>query len=51
MEACGGAHHWARELGKLGHKVKFMPGEFVKAFVIGNKNDVMDARAIYTRDQ
>lgn len=47
MEACGGSQHWARELSKLGHKVKLMQGRFVKAFVMGNKNDVMDARAIW----
>lgn len=47
MEACGGSQHWARELEKLGHKVRLMPGRFVKAFVMGNKNDVMDARAIW----
>ncbi|KWC00295.1 hypothetical protein WL43_01460 [Burkholderia ubonensis] len=28
MEACGGAHHWARELMKLGHDVRLMPAEF-----------------------
>lgn len=47
MEACGGSQHWARELEKLGHKVRLLPGKFVKAFVMGNKNDVMDARAIW----
>jgi len=47
MEACGGSQHWARELEKLGHKVRLMQARFVKAFVIGNKNDVMDARAIW----
>ncbi|ECD6404101.1 IS110 family transposase, partial [Salmonella enterica subsp. enterica serovar Java] len=47
MEACGGSQHWARELEKLGHRVRLMPGRFVKAFVMGNKNDVMDARAIW----
>jgi transposase len=47
MEACGGSQHWARELEKLGHKVRLMQGRFVKAFVMGNKNDVMDARAIW----
>ncbi|STE85984.1 putative transposase, IS110 family [Escherichia coli] len=47
MEACGGSHHWARELQKLGHKVRLLKGRFVKAFVMGNKNDVMDARAIW----
>ncbi|EHN6577907.1 IS110 family transposase, partial [Salmonella enterica subsp. enterica serovar Anecho] len=47
MEACGGSQYWARELTKLGHKVRLMQGRLVKAFVMGNKNDVMDARAIW----
>jgi transposase len=47
MEACGGAHHWARELIKLGHQVRLMPGQYVKAFNIRNKNDAADARAIW----
>ncbi|AEA65446.1 IS110 family transposase [Burkholderia gladioli] len=47
MEACGGAHHWARQLVKLGHQVKLMPAQFVKAFNIRNKNDAADARAIW----
>jgi len=47
MEACGGAHHWARQLVKMGHEVKLMAAEFVKAFNIRNKNDAADARAIW----
>ena len=47
MEACGGSQFWARELKKLGHEVRLLQGKFVKAFVMGNKNDVMDARAIW----
>ncbi|KVG70386.1 transposase [Burkholderia ubonensis] len=47
MEACGGAHHWARQLTKMGHEVRLMPAEFVKAFNIRNKNDAADARAIW----
>ncbi|MEI6003462.1 IS110 family transposase [Paraburkholderia bengalensis] len=47
MEACGGAHHWARQLEKMGHKVRLMPAQFVKAFNIRNKNDPADARAIW----
>lgn len=47
MEACGGAHHWARRLVAMGHQVRLMPGRYVKAFVTGNKNDVADARAIW----
>jgi transposase len=47
MEACGGAHHWARQLTKMGHQVRLMPAQFVKAFNIRNKNDAADARAIW----
>jgi transposase len=32
MEACASAHHWARELMKLGHDVKLMPPSYVKAY-------------------
>jgi transposase len=51
MEACGGAQHWARRLIGMGHEVKLMPGKFVKAFVMGNKNDAADARAIWMATQ
>lgn len=51
MEACGGAHHWARELTKLGHTVKLISGKRVKSFVMGNKNDAADACAIWTAMQ
>lgn len=47
MEACGGAHHWARQLRQMGHEVNLMSAEFVKAFNIRNKNDAADARAIW----
>jgi transposase len=46
MEACGGAHYWAREFEKLGHTVRMMAPQFVKPFVKSNKNDVADAEAI-----
>jgi len=46
MEACASAHYWARELGKLGHEVRLIPPQHVKAYVRGNKNDYNDARAI-----
>ncbi len=46
MEACGGAHYWARELQKLGHTVKLMAPQFVKPYVKSNKNDANDAEAI-----
>lgn len=51
MEACGGSQHWARELSKLGHEVKLLSARWVKPFVGGNKNDVADARAIWTAMQ
>jgi transposase len=47
IEACGGAHHWARELTKLGHKVVLLNARYVKGFVVGNKNDFNDAQAIF----
>ena len=46
MEACGGAHYWARELQKQGHTVKLMAPQFVKPYVKSNKNDANDAEAI-----
>lgn len=46
MEACGGAHYWARELQKRGHTVKLMAPQFVKPYVKSNKNDANDAEAI-----
>jgi len=46
LEACGGAHHWARELQRLGHTVKLMAPQFVKPYVKSNKNDANDAEAI-----
>jgi len=46
MEACATAHHWARELRKLGHQVRLMPAKDVKAYVKRNKNDAADAEAI-----
>ena len=46
MEACATAHYWARELTKLGHKVRLMPAKDVKAYLKRNKNDAADAAAI-----
>ena len=46
MEACGSAHHWARQLQSLGHEVKLISPQFVKPFVKTNKHDVADAEAI-----
>jgi transposase len=46
MEACGGAHYWARAIAALGHKVKLMPAKYVKAYVKRGKTDASDAAAI-----
>jgi transposase len=46
MEACATAHHWARELTKLGHTVRLLPPAYVKAYVKRSKNDAADAAAI-----
>jgi transposase len=46
MEACGGAHFWARKLQSFGHMVKLMAPQFVKPYVKTNKNDAADAEAI-----
>ncbi|MDE9552119.1 IS110 family transposase [Xenorhabdus bovienii] len=46
MEACGGAHYWARKLRSFGHEVKLMSPQFVKPYVKTHKNDAADAEAI-----
>jgi transposase len=46
MEACGSSHHWAREIGRLGHTVRLIPPADVKPFVKRQKNDAADAEAI-----
>ncbi len=46
MEACAGAHHWARQLQSRGYTVKLIPPQFVKPYVKSNKNDANDAEAI-----
>jgi len=46
MEACTGAHHWARLLIQRGYEVAIIPPQFVKPFVKSNKNDANDAQAI-----
>jgi len=51
MEACGSAHDWARRLQALGHEVKLISARSVRSFVLRNKTDAADARAICTATQ
>jgi transposase len=46
IEACGGAHHWARVLQEYGHQVKLLPPQYAKAYVKRGKNDAADAEAL-----
>src|SRR5687767_8827046 len=46
IEACATAHYWARELTRLGHRVRLMPPSYVKPYVKRQKNDAADAEAI-----
>lgn len=46
MEACGSAHHWGRELAKLGHSPMLLPAHHLKAYVRGNKTDRTDAAGL-----
>jgi transposase len=45
LEASGSAHHWARELIRLGHEARMMPA-YVKPYIRRQKNDASDAAAI-----
>lgn len=46
MEACGSAHHWARQLRTLGHEPRLLPAQHVAKCRIGNKTDRIDTEAI-----
>src|SRR3954466_14360980 len=46
IEACPSAHHWGRELQALGHTVRLIPPNYVKAYLKRSKNDANDAAAI-----
>ena len=49
MEACSGAHHWARQFRPHGHTVRLMAPKFVTPYRMSGKrgkNDAADAAAI-----
>ncbi|VWC78529.1 transposase [Burkholderia lata] len=51
LEACGGAHWWARKIISLGHQAVLLHPKYVRPFVQTNKTDAADARAIWTTAQ
>lgn len=51
MEACSGAHYWAREMEALGHEVELLPAQHIKGYLRGQKNDYNDAEAIAEASQ
>lgn len=46
MEACGTAHFWGREAERVGHRVVLLPPHAVRPYVLRNKTDGADARAL-----
>ena len=46
MEACGSAHHWARQIRGLGHQVLLLPPHRTRPYVTGNKTDRSDAKGL-----
>lgn len=46
LEACGSAHHWARELQKLGHQTRLLPPRETRPYVTRNKTDRSDCQAL-----
>ena len=50
LEACGSAHHWARQLQELGHTVRLLPAHDVHRYVRRNKTDRTDAKALLEAD-
>jgi transposase len=51
MEACASAHYWARTIQQFGHQAKLLPAQHVKAFLLRDKTDAMDAQAIWVAAQ
>jgi transposase len=46
MEACGTAHHWGRQAERAGHRVVLLPPHAVRPYVLRNKTDAADAKAL-----
>ena len=50
IEACGGAHYWARELTKLGHTVKLITPQYVAPYRRGGKMRILIYLNTYSGD-
>src|SRR5258708_1724652 len=46
MEACAASHNWGRKLRELGHEVRLIAPQHVKAYIKRNKNDGRDAEGL-----
>lgn len=46
MEACGSSNYWGRLFEEVGYRVKLIPPQFVKPFILKQKNDRNDAHGI-----
>jgi transposase len=51
LEACGSAHHWARQLQQQGYTVRLLPAHDVHRYVRRNKTDRTDAKALLEADR
>ena len=51
LEACGSAHHWAREIQRLGHTPRLLPAHDVHRYVRRNKTDRADTKALLEADR
>jgi transposase len=49
IEACPTAHHWSRQLQALGHIVRLLPPNYVKAYLKRSKNDANENNYSLTR--
>lgn len=46
LEACGSAHHWARQIESMGHRVLLLPPHLTRRYVLRDKTDQADAKAL-----
>ncbi len=51
LEACGGAHHWARVMEQCGHEVRMLPVQYIKPYRRRNKTDRADCLAMLEADR